>query len=87
MFKTHTECVKSAKCFIVHKLSEWVYHTDGKHAFCLTCGDEAVARKTNDFTRIGIFEIIASYYYEFNKLWVILKERKQISRNCVRRKK
>ena len=60
MFKTHTECVKPAKCFIVHKLSEWVYHTDGKRAFCLTCGDEAVARKTNDFTRMGTFEIISS---------------------------
>ena len=84
---------------IVHKLSEWVYHTDGKRAFCLTCGDEAMARKTNDFTRIGTFEIISSYYYvlikrylrqnrrQFNKLRVTLKERKQISRNCVRRKK
>ena len=63
-FKTLTECVKPAKCLIVHNLSGWVYHTDGKRcAFCLTCGDEAVARKTNDFTRIGTFEIISSYYY------------------------
>ena len=63
-FKTPTECVKPAKCFVVHKLSGWFYHTDGKScALCLTCGDEAVGRRANDFTRIGTFEIISSHYY------------------------
>ena len=63
-FKTPTECVKPTKCFIVHKLSGWFYHTDGKsYAICLTCGDEAVGRRANDFTRIGTFEIVSSYYY------------------------
>ena len=32
-------------------------------AFCLTCGDEAAGRKTNNFTRIGTFEIISNHYY------------------------
>ena len=70
----------------MHKLSGWFYHADGKScALCLTCGDEAVGRRANDFTRIGTFEIISSHYYvlierclrqdrrQFNKLWVILK--------------
>ena len=61
-FKTPTECMKPAKCFIVHKLSGWFYPTDGKRCACLTCGDIAVGRKTNDFTRIGTFEIISSHY-------------------------
>ena len=63
-FKTPTVCVKPAKCFIVHKLSGSFYHTDGTScALCLTCGDEAVGRRANDFTRIGTFEIISSHYY------------------------
>ena len=62
-FKTPTECVKPAKCFIVHKLSGWFYQTDGKScALCLTCGDEAVGRRANDFIRIGTSEIISSHY-------------------------
>ena len=62
-FKTPTECVKPSKCFIVHKLSGWFYHADGKRcARCLTCGDEALGR-ANDFTRIGTFQIISSHYY------------------------
>ena len=59
----------------MHKLSGWFYQTDGKScALCLTCGDEAVGRRANDFTRIGkkkkkkkkrigTFEIISSHYY------------------------
>ena len=40
--KTPTECVKPTKYFIVHKLSGWFYHTDGKRcAFCLTCGKKS----------------------------------------------
>ena len=62
-FKTPTVCVMPTKCFIVHKLSGWFSHTDGKScALCLTCGDEAVGRRANDFTRIGTFEIISSHY-------------------------
>ena len=62
-FKTPTECVKLAQCFIVHKLSRWFYHTDGKRcASCLTCSDEALGRKSNDSTRIGTFEIISNHY-------------------------
>ena len=61
-FKTHTECVKPAKCFIVHKLSGWFYQTDGK-SYALGLTDEAVGRRANDFTRIGTFEIISSHYY------------------------
>ena len=63
-FKTPTECVKQAKCFILHKLSGWIYHKDGKRrAFCLTCGDKAVGRKLNGFTRTATFQIISSHYY------------------------
>ena len=63
-FKTPTECVKPAKCFIVHKLWGLFYHKDGTSCdLCLTCGDEAVGRRANDFTRIGTFEIISSHYY------------------------
>ena len=52
----------------MHKLSGWFYHTDGKScALCLTCGDEAVGRRANDFTRIGTFEIISSHW--FNVAW------------------
>ena len=65
-FKTPTECVKPAKCFIVHKLLIWFYHTDGKRcAVCLTSDDEAVGRGTNDFARIGTFEIISRHCYLF----------------------
>ena len=98
-FKTPTECVKLADCFIVHKLSRWFYHTDGKRcASCLTCSDEALGRRSNDFTRIATFEIISNHYYEliqhflrqdsgqFNKLSIVWKGRKQISRQCVWRK-
>ena len=54
--------VKPTKCFIVHKLLIWFYHTDGKRcAVCLTSDDEAVGRGTNDFTRIGTFEIISRH--------------------------
>ena len=35
----------------------------GRMDLCLTCGDEAVGRRANDFTRIGTFEIISSHYY------------------------
>ena len=70
-FKTPTECVKPAKCFIAHKLSGWFYHTDGKRcAFFLTSSNEAVGRGTNDFIRIGTFEIISSHCYLF--LWRFL---------------
>ena len=71
------------KCFIVQKLSGWFYHTDGKRcAFCLTCGNKPLEIRTNDFTRIGTFEIILSHCClfiwlclrqdskQFNKLWV-----------------
>ena len=61
-----TECVKPAKCFIVHKLLIWFYHAGGKRcAVCLTSDDEAVGRGTNDFTRIGTFEIISRHCYLF----------------------
>ena len=64
-FKTPTECVKLAECFILHKLSRWFYHTDGKLcASCLTCSDEALGGRSNDFTRIGTFEIVSNHYYE-----------------------
>ena len=64
-FKTPTEGVKQAECFIVHKLSRWFYHTDGKRcASCLTCSDEALGRRSNDFTRIATFEIISNHYHE-----------------------
>ena len=59
-FKITIECVKPAKCFIVKKLLGRFYHTDGKRcAFCLTYDDEALGRRTNDFTRIGT----RSHYY------------------------
>ena len=65
-FKAPTECVKPAKCFIEHKLLGLFYHTDGKGcAVCLTSDDEAVGRGTNDFTRIGTFEIISRHCYLF----------------------
>ena len=68
-FKTPTECVKLAECFIVHKLSRWFYRTDGKCcAACLTCGDEALGRRLNDFTGIATFEIISNHYYDFTFL-------------------
>ena len=60
-FKTPTECVKPAKCFIVHKLSGCFYQKK-RCALCLTCGAEAVGRRADDFTRIGTFEIISSHY-------------------------
>ena len=64
-FKTPTECVKLAECFIVHKLSRWCYSTDGKRcASCLTCSDEALGRRSNDFTGRATFEIILNHYYE-----------------------
>ena len=71
------------KCFIVQKLSGWFYQTDGKRcALCLTCGNKPLEIRTNDFTRIGTFEIILSHCClfiwlclrqdskQFNKLWV-----------------
>ena len=65
--------MKSAKCFIAHKLSGWFYHTDGKRcAFFLTSSNEAVGRGTNDFIRIGTFEIISSHCYLF--LWRFLEK-------------
>ena len=65
-FKTPTECVKPAKCFIVHKLLGWFYHTDGKGcAFFLTSDDKAVGRGSNDFTRTETFEIISRHCYLF----------------------
>ena len=58
--------MKPAKCFIAHKLSGWFYHTDGKRC----ASNEAVGRGTNDFIRIGTFEIISSHCYLF--LWRFL---------------
>ena len=81
------------KCLIVQKLSGWFYHTDGKRCvFCLTCGNKPLEIKTNDFTRIGTFEIILSHCCLF--IWRCLRQDSkqfnnewQISRNCVLRKK
>ena len=40
-------------------------YRDGKRcASCLTCSDEALGRRSNDFTRVGTFEIISNHYHE-----------------------
>ena len=40
------------------------YRNGKRCASCLTCSDEALERRSNDFTRIGTFEIISNHYYE-----------------------
>ena len=48
------------------QIVDMIYHTDGKRcAVCLTSHEEAVGRGTNDFTRIGTFEIISRHCYLF----------------------
>ena len=72
-FKIPTECVKPAKCFIVHKSLGRFYHTNCTLcAFCLTSSDEVVGRGKKDLIRIATFEIISSHCYLF--LWSCLEQ-------------
>ena len=43
------------------------YRDAKRCASCLTRGDEALGRRSNDFTRVGTFEIISNHYHELIK--------------------